>query len=273
MKFINYSFILICLVFVACSDYNKVLKSPNPELKYTKALEYYEAEEYLKAQPLLEEILPLYKGTDKGQEIYFYYAYTNYFLGDLIIATYHFKNYASTFPLNEKAQEALYMSAYCNYLDSPNPSLDQTPTKIALEELQVFVNTYPQSDLVDSANSLVDELNYKLEVKDFLNSKQYYKIRRYKSTIVALNDFLSKYPSSEFAEEAKFTIVEAYYYLAINSIESKKLERFDEGMEAYIDFIDNFADGSKSKDAQLIYTKLVREREKFLQENPNNYEF
>lgn len=273
MKFLKFSIIIICLAFVACSEYNKVLKSPNPELKYSKAIEYYEEGEYLKAQPLFEELLPLYRGTDKGQSIYFYYAYTNYYLGELIIAAYHFKNYASTFPLNEKAQESLYMSAYCNYLDSPIPSLDQTPTKIALEELQVFVNTYPESDLVDSANALVDELNYKLEVKDFLNSKQYYKVRRFKSAIVALNDFLTKYPSSEFVEDAKFTILESYYYLAINSIESKKLERFDEGMEAYIDFIDNFAEGNKSKDAQLIYSKLVRERESFLQDNPNKYEF
>ena len=97
-----------------------------------------------------------------------------------IQAAYHFKQYARTYPLSEFAEDALFMSAYCNYLGSPIPSLDQEPTYKAIDELQVFVNTYPKSPLVDSANHLVDELQLKLETKDFENSKQYYKIKQYK---------------------------------------------------------------------------------------------
>lgn len=267
-------FVFIALAFTlsACSEYNRVLKSPNPELKYSKAIEYYENEEYLKASPLLEELIPLYRGTDKGQKIYLYYSYTNYYLGDLMIAAYHFRKYSNTYPLSEEAEEALFMSAYCNYMDSPSPSLDQTPTKLALEELQIFVNTFPNSELVDSANTLVDELNLKLETKDFYNAKLYYKIRRFKSAIVALNSTLTKYPSSEYAEEIKLLIVKSYYYLAINSIKEKQLQRFDEGIEAYNDFIDNFANSEMSNEAQTYFAKLVREKEKYLLENPGDYE-
>lgn len=263
---------IISLLFSACSDYQKVLKSPNPELKYAKSIEYYEAEEYEKVMPLFEELLPLYKGTDKGQKIYLYYAYTNFYTGYLIAAAYHFRNYFSTYPNSEEAEEALFMSAYCNYLDSPKPSLDQSPTKLALEELQIFVNTFPQSELVDSANVLVDELNLKLETKSFYNAKIYYQIRKYKSAIVALNDVLVNYPSSVYEEEIKLLIVKSYYYLAINSIEEKKIERFDLGIEAYTDFIDNFAEGEKAKEAEIFYGKLVREKEKTLLENPSYYE-
>ncbi len=258
-------FISIALLF-ACNEYQKVLKSPNPELKYSKSIEYYEAKEYAKASPIFEELIPLYRGTEKGQKIYFYYSYTNYHLGFLVSAAYHFRKYASTYPLSEFAEEALFMSAYCNYLDSPSPTLDQAPTELALEELQIFVNTFPESELVDSANTLVDRLEYKLEVKEFYNAKQYYTIRKYKSAVVALNSLLTNYPNTEFAEEVKFLILESYYHLAVNSIDEKKKERFDEGIEAYNDFIDNFADGKRSNEAQESYAKLIREREKFLSE-------
>jgi len=262
-------FLIFIIGLSSCSEYQRVLKSPNPELKYEKAIEYYEGGEYEKASPLFEELIPLYRGTDKGQEIFFYYAYTSFYQGYLISAAYHFRKYSSTYPLSERAEEALFMSAYCNYLDSPVPTLDQTPTKLALEELQIFVNTYPQSDLVDSANVLVDELNLKLETKAFLNAKQYYKIRKYKAAITALENMLTDYPGSRYAEETKYLIVLSYYELAINSIDEKKLERFDEGIAAYIDFIDNFADGSFSNEAQITYAKMVKKREEFLTGNSN----
>ena len=140
--------------------------------------------------------------------------------------------------------------------------------KKALEELQIFVNTYPESELVDSANVLVDQLTFKLEKKKFLNAKQYYTIRKYKSAIVALNNVITEYPSTQFIEEIKLLILKSYYYLATNSIDTKKKQRFDEGIEAYFDFIDNFADGKNINEAEIVYAKLIRERERFLAENP-----
>ena len=271
-KNVFFVFVIVSLIFSGCSEYQKVLKSPNPELKYTKSIEYYEDGQYLKALPLFEELLPLYKGTEKGQKLYFYYAYANFHIDDLYQAAYHFRSYASTYSLSQYAQESLFMSAYCNYLDAPGPSLDQTPTKLALEELQIFVNTYPESELVDSANTLVDLLNSKLETKEFLNAKQYYKIQKFQSAIVALNNLITKYPDTGYLEEIKLIILKSYYYLATNSVFSKKKQRFTEGIEAYYDFIDNFADGKSIEEAKLVYAKLIREQERFLAENPSKDE-
>jgi len=265
-KYVFFVGLIVSLFFASCSEYQKVLKSPNPELKYTKSIDYYEDGEYLKAMPLFEELLPLYKGTEKGQKLFFYYAYANYHIDDLFQAAYMWGSYASTYSLSEYAQEALFMSAYCNYLDAPGPTLDQTPTKLALEELQIFVNTYPKSELVDSANTLVDILNSKLEAKEYLNAQQYFKIRKYQSAIVALNNMITKYPDTKYLEEIKLTILRSYYYLASNSVVSKKKQRFDEGIEAYYDFIDNFADGNSIEEAKLVYAKLIREQERFLAE-------
>ncbi|MEQ8909583.1 MAG: outer membrane protein assembly factor BamD [Vicingaceae bacterium] len=272
MQKIFFAFFVLSMGFWSCSDYNKVLKSPNPELKYQKSIEYYEDGEYVKAMSLFEELIPLFRGTDKGQTIYYYYCYANFYTEYYIQAAYHFKRYAKTYPLSQYAEDALFMSAYCNYLESPVPTLDQEPTYNAIGELQLFVNTYPKSPLVDSANTLVDELQFKLETKDFMNSKQYYKIKRYKAAVVALENTLQDYPQSQYEEEIKLLILKSYYELSINSIKEKKLERFNKGIQAYYDFIDNFAEGKNVNEAETIYAKLVRERQKFLEENPEQNE-
>lgn len=259
-------------ILFSCSDYNRILKSPNPELKYSKAIELYDEEDYSRALPLLEELIPLYRGTEKGKKIYYYYCYTNYHLGYMIAAAYHFKQFSNTYPHSDEAEDALFMSAYCNYLESPIPSLDQDPTYQALEELQIFANTYPKSPLLDSANNLVDELRAKLETKAYQNAAQYYKIRRYKAAIVALNNFQEEYPLSVFTEDVKLLVIKSYYYLAINSVDEKKEERFDEGIEAYYDFIDNFASGKYVNDAEEFYARLTKEREIFIQEKKESDE-
>lgn len=264
--------ILTIIVFHSCSDYNKILKSPNPELKYNKAMELYNEEDYSRALPLLEELVPLYRGTEKGKRIYYFYCYTEYNLGYRISAAYHFKQFSNTYPNSEESEDALFMAAYCNYLESPIPSLDQAPTYQALEELQIFANTYPKSPLLDSANNLVDELRAKLEAKAYLNASQYYKIRRYKAAIVALNNFQEEYPLSNYSEQVKLLILQSYYYLATNSVEEKKEERFDEGIEAYYDFIDNFAGGKYVNEAEDYYARLTREREKFIQDKKESDE-
>lgn len=274
LKRLHFPLVLLFLVVFtfSCNEYNKILKSPNPELKYTKSIEYYENEEYDKALTLLEELIPLYKGTEKGKKIYYYYCYANYYLDYLYTAAFHFKQFANTYPHSEEAEDAMFMGAYCNYLESPIPTLDQAPTYEALEELQIFANTYPKSPLLDSANTLVDKLRTKLEVKAYRNAQQYYKIRRYKSAIVALQNFQEQYPLSDFTEEVKLLVLKSYFYLATNSIEEKKEQRFEEGIEAYYDFIDNFATGKYVNEAEQYYARMIRERDQFLQEKSGSNE-
>ena len=118
-------------IYIFCSslltstgEYQEVLKSK--DLNWlAKAVEYYDAKEYAKAFPIFDELITLHRGTDKAQEVYFYYANTLYFQKDYILAGYHFKNFYKTFPSNYKAEEAAYLTAYCYYLEAPSHSLDQ----------------------------------------------------------------------------------------------------------------------------------------------------
>ena len=152
------------------------------------------------------------------------------------MAAYYFKNFIKTYPTSSHAEECAFLTAYCYYLNSPEPSLDQSNTLKAIEELKLFANRYPKSDKVAECNNLIDMLRDKLEVKAFNNSKLYFHLTYYKAAVVAFNNLIKDYPDTRFKEEAYFFILKSNYLLALNSIESKRKERFENTLSAYNDF-------------------------------------
>lgn len=251
-------FIYISLLFftLSCSEYQKVLKSTDLDLKYSKAVEYYEKEKYNKAYPLFDELLTLYRGTQKAADVYYYFAYTNYHLKDYILAAYHFKNFSKTFSTHEKAEEAAFMVGYCYYLESPAYSLDQTYTYKAINEIQLFVNTHPESSRLAESNEIIIDLRRKLEKKSFEIAKLYFRTEYYQAAVVAFNNTLNDFPDTRYREEALFLRLRSAYELARNSIESKKLQRFIESQTAYFEFIETYPESPKAEDAMDMYGQI-----------------
>lgn len=253
------TFVLL-ISFSSCSNYQKVLKSNDYAKKYEVALQLYNKKDYQKAYPLLEELVSVKRGTKEAEDIYYYYCYCNYYLDDLISASYHFAQFAKTYPASEKAEEAAYMNAYCYYLGSPVYSLDQSNSYRAIEELQIFINKYPNSSRIAECNELIDKLRAKLEVKSFEKGMLYFKMSDYKAAIVSLNNTLKDFPMTEYRETILFTIVKSNFLLAQNSYENKKAERYKATIDAYNIFIDKFANGKYVKEANSIVEKA---REKY----------
>ncbi len=223
----------LLVVMAACGEYQRLLKSSDHELKFNKAIEYYEDEQYGRTIGLLTDIIPVYRGTAKAETINYYYAKAHYKQGDYILASHYFKSFANAFPRSEHAEEFLFLSAYCQYLLSPRPSLDQTPTREAIRELQSFVNRYPRSERVEEANELIDELRQKLEQKQFHTARLYYDLRQYRAAITSFNTLINDFPDTELREEALYYIIRSRFDFADRSIPARQVERFEEVIDAY----------------------------------------
>ncbi|MBL4593055.1 MAG: outer membrane protein assembly factor BamD [Flavobacteriales bacterium] len=254
--------VLIAVISAGCSKYQKLLKSSDMDLKYEAALMYYDNEKYEKAMPLFEELIPLFRGTERAEKVYYCYCYCNFQLKFLYTASYHFKKFSLTYPLSEHAEETLFMYAYSNYLLSPIPTLDASDTQAGINALQLFINTYPENELVDSSNVLMDKLRSKLEIKSYLNSKQYYKIFKFKAAIISINNTLIDFPETEYREELVFLILKSNFLLAENSIKKKKLQRIKDTIDAYYTFVDSFKESKYLKEAESIFTKMSEMRNK-----------
>ncbi|MEO6302738.1 MAG: outer membrane protein assembly factor BamD [Bacteroidia bacterium] len=254
-------FLIAVVALASCDNFNKLLKSTDYELKMTKAKEYYDKEHYIRASQLYEELLPIVKGTDKAEEVYYYYAWSEYNMGDFIISQYHFKNFVKQFPASKHSEECYFMNAYCYFLTSAHYKLDQTSTKNAIKEFQSFVDVFPESTRIDSCNTIIDKLHEKLEKKDYEIVKQYYKVDDWKAAIVSTKNFIKEYPASQYNEEMFYLMIDSYYLLAINSIRAKKEERLDLAIENYVKFLDLYPKSSYLSGAESVYSSCKKLKE------------
>jgi outer membrane protein assembly factor BamD len=249
----------LALILVSCSSYQKLLKSSDNELKYTKALEYYEQGKYVRAQQLFDIMLPFFKGTEKAEKISFYNAYCYYKQGDYILGSYYFRMFANNFSASQFAEEAAYMSAYCSYLDSPRYSLDQTNTYEAISSLQLFITQFPKSERITECNKLIDELRAKLEEKAINIAMLYSKMNDYKASIVSLNNVLKDFPDTKSKEKVLFFLLQSKYQYAVNSVAEKRQQRLSEAMDTYDEFQAGFPKGEYSDKAATIKKSIEKE--------------
>ncbi|MCF8235543.1 MAG: outer membrane protein assembly factor BamD [Bacteroidales bacterium] len=255
--------LLLAVVVSSCSKYQQLLKSTDNELKYEKAIEYFEQGDYYKSLMLLQQLNAVYRGTNKAEKLTYYMAYCYYEQKDYILASYYFKRYAQNFPRTDRAEECLYMNAYCYYLDSPRYSLDQSNTFTAIKELQLFINQYPDSERVDKANELMDDLRDKLEEKAFEIAELYYKMGDYQAAITSFKNILKDFPDAEYKEEVMLYILKAYYDYAINSIKEKKEERLADAVQAFETFVYNFPESEYLDEAGKYHKNTRQVLEKF----------
>jgi outer membrane protein assembly factor BamD len=126
----NHIFVLglLFVLLASCSEYQRVLKSTDLDYKLQKGVEYYEAGRYSRALPIFNELLTLYRGTQKAQDVYYYYAMTEFNMGNYLIAAYYFKDFYQTFPNHAFADEASFMVGFCYTKESPSFSLEQSNT-------------------------------------------------------------------------------------------------------------------------------------------------
>ena len=237
-KFLNLTIIFLICISFSCNEFQKVLKSEDIKSKYDLAETYYENQDFRRASRLFEQIKPKYRGKPQGERITFFYANCLLNTKNYVLAAFEFESFAKAYPLSEKVEDANYFSAYAYYKQSPVFSLDQNETNNAVENLQEFINKYPNSERMSSANDLVQELRIKLEYKAFEIAKQYNTIRDYKSAIIVLDDFISDYPGTPYREDALFYLFDSSYELAINSVDSKMLERLNDAKKLYNELIE-----------------------------------
>lgn len=256
-KLLFFSFCFIILV--SCSDFQKVMKSDDYQLKFKTANELFDKAKYNKCIMLYEQIYQNAPKTDQGQVSYYRLAKSYYNLKDYYMAGYYFNSFIQRYPYSERVEESMFMVAMCGVKNSPEYHLDQDETNVAINQIQQFINEYPNSTLVDSCNRIIDNLRLKLEIKDFETVKLYSKTESYKAAATAAKIFLDNYPRSEFVEDAWYILIKNSFLLAKNSISNKKRERFEQTIESYRNFASLFPNSAYVKQLKNIPAECENE--------------
>lgn len=248
--------LLTSFLMMGCSKFVIIQKSENISLKYKAALQYYEKKKYYKAGVLFEELVPLLKGQAEAEKANFYFAYCQYYQGNLVLSAYYFKKFNETFPRSDFGEEALYMYCISLYDDSPDFELDQSNTITAIESFQQYLERYPKSRHLEDCNRLIDELTFKLETKAFAHAKQFFRMREYKAAVTSFDNVAKDFPSSKYVEECLFYKFQSQFYYGNISIESKRKERYELANEYYYSFIDKYPNSKFIKEAEKDFEEL-----------------
>ena len=243
--------------FTQCSDYNKILKSGDVEDKLSYAESALDSGNCFRALPLYDELMRLARGTERAPDIHWNRALTHDCINDFFLSRYYFQSFVKTFPNDTRVEEGMFRAALCSYYLSPESSLDQTDTRTAIDELQLFMDRYPSSALRDSTQNMIETLRSKLEVKAFENARLYHKTGNYKSATIAMAHAIEDYPGSPYQEELQYLIIDSHYRYAEQSTNRRKLERYNDAIQAFHTFASRFPDSSRLSEARTLFDKSV----------------
>ena len=236
---------LLILMLTGCGEYQKILKSTDPEFKYQKAIEYFNAGEYVKAQELLDDVTSYYRGTERSEEVLIYLA--RCYMGQKIYdsAAEYYEAYTRSYPKGAHNLEARFMVAHAYYMDSPDARLDQAQTKTAIQYYTQFIELFPESSYAEQAYTERQEMYDKLAYKELLSARLYYNLgtylgNNYISCETVSKNALKKYPASPYTEEFSWLVFAAKSQQMVNSADMLLEERARAAQDEYYSFVTEY---------------------------------
>lgn len=258
LKFYMPAIFAVMAVLSGCSEYSRVMKNHDINEKYEYAKKAYEQGKYMQTATILTDLITPLKGSAKGEEALYLLGMSYYYTKDYLNAGVYLKSYYNRYPKGMFTEDARYYCGYGYYLDSPDPQLDQSETLKGIEELQGFIDYFPKSEKVQSAQNAMFELQDKLTLKELQNAELYYNLgtymgNNYQSCIIVADNALKTYPYTKYKESLEFLKLKARYQEARQSVPEKQKERYRELVDEYYSFINNFPDTDNRKEADAMF--------------------
>ena len=225
-------------VFASCSNYEKLLQSGDYTQRYEAAKQYYYAGSYTQASTLLTDLIAGAKGTDRAEEALFLLGMSAYRDKEYDAAAGYFKKYYETYPRGHYVQEAHFYAGVSLYENTPEPELDQTDTYKAITEFQKFTEAFPESRYRKEATRLIfvmQDLGTYFGTSSGSSSGN-----NYEACVVTAQNAITDYPYSERREDFAILILRAKFELAEQSVEYKRPERFQNAIDEYYGFVNEY---------------------------------
>jgi len=252
--------LLAAVLLSSCGEYNKLLKSTDYEYKYEAAKNYFAKGQYNRAATLLNELIAILKGTDKAEESLYMLGMSYYNQKDYQTAAQTFVQYFNVYPRGTFTELARFHAGKSLFLDTPEPRLDQSSTYQAIQQLQMFMEYFPNSTKKQEAQDMIFALQDKLVLKELYSAKLYYNLgnylgNNYESCVITAQNALKDYPYTDYREELSILILRARHEMAIYSVEDKKMDRYRETVDEYYAFKNEFPESKYLKEAEKIFNE------------------
>ena len=105
---------------------------------------------------------------------------------------------------------------------------------------------------------MVDTLQGKLELKAFMNAELYHKTGNYKSATLAMEHAIKDFPGSPYQEDLQFLIIDSHFQYAELSTDRRKLERYNQAIQAFHTFASRFPESARMDEARRLFDSSIQ---------------
>jgi len=168
------------------------------------------------------------------------------------MAAFHFRDYVRRYPGTARTELAALNTVKSMYYSSPEYYLDQFITLIAIDEVNLFIQNFPDSKHIEECNEILDALREKLAKKEMEMVRMYYLTSNFEATQIMTRNFLKTYSSSRYAPEVLSILVRNNFDFARRSVEHKKYNRFKDAIDAFEMLQMRYPESSFIADARKI---------------------
>jgi outer membrane protein assembly factor BamD len=158
----------------------------------------------------------------------------------LILAANEFREFLTFFPLHEQAAYAQYKLAMSQKAQMLGPRRDQTATRAALREFDIFIENYPNSPLRPEVEQERRVVRDQLSESEFLVGRFHYQNKLYAGAIGRLQPLLTDDPGYSRRDAVYFLLGETYF----------KIGRPAEALPYYERMLEEFPKSEHAEDAR-----------------------
>ncbi len=233
--FIIIFLILSSIAMLGCSSglrYNDL----SMDASWVKIKKYYERGRFLDAVDNLEIFLINYAGSALADSGQYLLAESHFNMKEYIISSAEYEKLIFHYPQSTLAEVSEYKLGLSYYKLSPKFSLDQSYTQQSLETFQLFLDDYPNSDLVDDATEMISSCRDKMGHKEFYNGMLYQKMGEFTSAKVYFEIVMNDFYDTKYA-------IDAHYYKAYCY---EKIGEYTEALAVYNSFLDKYEENEYS---------------------------
>jgi outer membrane protein assembly factor BamD len=215
--------ILALLAFsaVACGASRATVPPGNTEpdrFLYDRGTESIKEEEWINAREYFRQIVDGYPQSPVRPDAKL--GVGDSYLGEhtteaLVLAANEFREFLTFYPTNPRADYAQFKLAMSHYEQMRAPERDQTETREALKEFDVFFQRYPNSALMPEVKARWRETRDRLSEASYRVGLHYHRVRWYPGAIDRFREVLKEDPGFGGRDRV-------YFYLADSLAKTKK---------------------------------------------------
>lgn len=245
--------IVCCAVLLAACGSGSRISYDSPQEAFGKGRALYEEGKYDLAITYFQGVFSFGRTHQWAADAQLYLARTYRENGEYLLAANEYERFTKIYRADPRLPLVNFEWADTYFQLSPAPALDQSDTKRAIQEFQLFIERFPADTLVDNAQEKIVELRTKLAQKQYSTGKLYERRELYEAAALSFESVFDLYPDTPWAQPALVGAMEMYIAYSDQSIRARQAERLQAAIKNYDRLIQIFEPGEHHKKAESLY--------------------